>query len=285
MCSSGPRPAQHPASLPSITTAGRLRTPCCFARVAIPSWCISWIWTSWSEPAIFLTISIVSLQVAHPALKISIVCFWAIILSPLQFARFAHAARAQGCQPDRPAIPNRCADKKTQSRIHRCWRFQIEFSEQDENTCRKTRDCGAVAASLTSAECEGSHSHNHERGCDNQQVLCIDKKAQPGRRKKTGVGRPAERTHEFRQERYAYAGENRSGASPGHRSTSSESMLSSMGHSLTGPHPEQRSVSRFRAVLMAFKVRILPSMSAIFACVRARTVVRSRRPSARSERS
>src|ERR1700730_11056063 len=31
IASSGPRPAQHPASLPSTTTLGRLRIPCCFA--------------------------------------------------------------------------------------------------------------------------------------------------------------------------------------------------------------------------------------------------------------
>lgn len=36
-CSSTPRPAQHPASFPSITTAGRLRMPCCLARLAV-SW-------------------------------------------------------------------------------------------------------------------------------------------------------------------------------------------------------------------------------------------------------
>ena len=32
--SSGPRPAQHPASWPSMTTLGRLRIPCCFAVAA-----------------------------------------------------------------------------------------------------------------------------------------------------------------------------------------------------------------------------------------------------------
>jgi hypothetical protein len=40
VASSGPRPAQHPASLPSITTAGRLRTPCCFARAATCACCM-----------------------------------------------------------------------------------------------------------------------------------------------------------------------------------------------------------------------------------------------------
>src|SRR5437016_80569 len=33
--SSGPRPAQQPASLPSTTTLGRLRIPCCFALAAM----------------------------------------------------------------------------------------------------------------------------------------------------------------------------------------------------------------------------------------------------------
>jgi hypothetical protein len=32
--SSGPRPAQHPASWPSTKTLGRLRIPCCFALAA-----------------------------------------------------------------------------------------------------------------------------------------------------------------------------------------------------------------------------------------------------------
>lgn len=38
-------------------------------------------------PAIFLTISMVSLQVAHPALKISILCFGFIVLPPFDVAR------------------------------------------------------------------------------------------------------------------------------------------------------------------------------------------------------
>src|SRR5437588_1092865 len=41
IASSGPRPAQQPASLPSTTTLGRLRTPCCFALAAMWAWCMS----------------------------------------------------------------------------------------------------------------------------------------------------------------------------------------------------------------------------------------------------
>jgi hypothetical protein len=92
--------------------------------------------------------------------------FLAIILSPLQVVHLAKALRARGRQPDRPAIPNRCGNKNSQSRIHRCGRFQIEFSEQDENACRLTRDCGAVSEPLTSAEREASHRYNQEQGRD-----------------------------------------------------------------------------------------------------------------------
>src|SRR5713226_3486326 len=80
-CSSGPRPAQHPPSLPSITTAGTLRTPYCFALEATSDFCISWITTSCEDPARRLTTSIVSLHVEQPALKTSIFFFEIIVLS------------------------------------------------------------------------------------------------------------------------------------------------------------------------------------------------------------
>src|SRR5713101_556473 len=80
-CSSGPRPAQHPANLPSITTAGTLRTPYCFALEATSDFCISWITTSCEDPARRLTTSIVSLHVEQPALKTSIFFFETIVLS------------------------------------------------------------------------------------------------------------------------------------------------------------------------------------------------------------
>jgi hypothetical protein len=84
-CSSGPRPAQHPASLPSITTAGTLRTPKCFALEATSDWCMSWITTSCEEPAIHLASSIVSLHVEQPAVKISIFFLVAIFFSKRSF--------------------------------------------------------------------------------------------------------------------------------------------------------------------------------------------------------
>jgi hypothetical protein len=88
----------------------------------------------------------------------------------LQFACLADAPRARGRQPDRPAIPNRCDDKNAQSRIRRYGRFQIKLPKQHEDTCRKTRNAGAVAPPLTSAECEGGHGDGQKRGCDHQQV-------------------------------------------------------------------------------------------------------------------
>src|SRR5437870_7069029 len=71
VASSGPRPAQHPASLPSITTAGTLRTPRLFARSAISRCFISSTEMSHEGHAILLTSLIVSSQHPHPALKIS----------------------------------------------------------------------------------------------------------------------------------------------------------------------------------------------------------------------
>src|SRR6266478_1368506 len=78
-CSSGPRPAQHPASLPSTTTAGTLRTPYCFALEATSDFCMSWITTSCEDRTRRLTTSIVSLHVEQPALKTSIFFLVAIV--------------------------------------------------------------------------------------------------------------------------------------------------------------------------------------------------------------
>jgi hypothetical protein len=80
-CSSGPRPAQHPASFPSITTAGTLRTPYRFAWDATSDFCMSWTTTSCEEPASRLTTSMVSLHVVQPALKTSIFFFVAMMFS------------------------------------------------------------------------------------------------------------------------------------------------------------------------------------------------------------
>src|SRR5437667_8367713 len=71
VASSGPRPAQHPASLPSITTAGTLRTPRLFARSATCRSFISSTVMSHEGHAILFTSLIVSSQQPQPALKIS----------------------------------------------------------------------------------------------------------------------------------------------------------------------------------------------------------------------
>jgi len=71
MSSSGPRPAQHDANFPSITIAGTLRTPYCFAFEAMSDLFMSCMTTSWWSASRF-TVSIVSLQTEQPALKTSI---------------------------------------------------------------------------------------------------------------------------------------------------------------------------------------------------------------------
>src|SRR5262249_30606746 len=78
---STPLPAQQDANLPSITTAGTDRMPNPLARATTR---LSVIWctiTSSEEPASRFTASIVSLQVAQPALNISILRLSAISLS------------------------------------------------------------------------------------------------------------------------------------------------------------------------------------------------------------
>src|SRR5712692_7727094 len=113
-CSSGPRPAQHPGSLPSTTTAGTLRTPYCFALEATSDFCISWITTSCEDPARRLTTSIVSLHVEQPALKTSIFFLVAIVFRSFTLSSsnfFFLAFGASSCfatrGPKRPCIPQR----------------------------------------------------------------------------------------------------------------------------------------------------------------------------------
>jgi hypothetical protein len=43
---SSSQPAHQPASLPSMTTAGTVRTPCSFALAATSGLCMSWMTTS-----------------------------------------------------------------------------------------------------------------------------------------------------------------------------------------------------------------------------------------------
>lgn len=71
VASSGPRPAQHSASAPSITTAGTERMPKLFARRATSGLCISRIVTSQEGHATCFTNATVSSQTTHPALKTS----------------------------------------------------------------------------------------------------------------------------------------------------------------------------------------------------------------------
>src|SRR5260370_23587642 len=113
-CSSGPRRAQHPANFPSITTAGTLRTPYCFALEATSDFCISWTTTSCEDPARRFTTSIVSLHVEQPALKTSIFFFVAILVPPFLLSSsnfFAGAFWARCCFAghvrERPRIPQR----------------------------------------------------------------------------------------------------------------------------------------------------------------------------------
>jgi hypothetical protein len=83
--SSGPRPVQHRARVPSITTAGTLLTPCSFALEVTSALCMSWITTSCEEPAIFFTSSMASLHAEQPALKTSI--FFLVFVGPPDIPR------------------------------------------------------------------------------------------------------------------------------------------------------------------------------------------------------
>ena len=93
VASSIPRPAQHAASVPFITTAGTLRIPKLCARRATSGLCISKTVTSHEGHAIWLTSVTVSSQAGHPALKISIVRFAAIVV-PFQLCTSSSVASA-----------------------------------------------------------------------------------------------------------------------------------------------------------------------------------------------
>jgi hypothetical protein len=87
VASSTPCPAQQSASMPFITTAGTLRIPKLCARRATSGLCISNTVTSHEGHATRLTRVTVSSQAGHPALKISIVRFAAIVV-PFRCVRF-----------------------------------------------------------------------------------------------------------------------------------------------------------------------------------------------------
>jgi hypothetical protein len=80
---SGPRPSQQSASLPSITTAGTDLMPRPLARLDTVGSFISRMVTSQDAHALSLTIVIASWQTGHPALKISILRVLFMLKSPL----------------------------------------------------------------------------------------------------------------------------------------------------------------------------------------------------------
>jgi hypothetical protein len=69
--SSGPRPEQQSASLPSMTTAGTELMPSFLAFAATSASFMSNTLTLQDGQAMLLTSSMVSSQAGHPALKIS----------------------------------------------------------------------------------------------------------------------------------------------------------------------------------------------------------------------
>src|SRR6516162_11942790 len=95
-----PRPAQHSASLPSITTAGTERMPSSLARFATSTSRMSWTITSHEGQAARLMTSMASWQAAHPALNTSIfrvaaISFGSIYLGPARAKRSPRATRRQ----------------------------------------------------------------------------------------------------------------------------------------------------------------------------------------------
>ena len=70
--SSGPRPAQQPASVPSMTTAGTDRIPSCLARAITPASFMSSTLTSHDGQAMARTRLMVSSHAGQPALNTSI---------------------------------------------------------------------------------------------------------------------------------------------------------------------------------------------------------------------
>lgn len=100
VASSTPRPLQHAANRPSTTTAGTLRIPSAFARLATSMLFISWTITSQEGHAAALTISIVSWHAPQPALNTSILRLFAIFdpeLFLLVEATVWSALQSQAC--------------------------------------------------------------------------------------------------------------------------------------------------------------------------------------------
>src|SRR5437868_2357175 len=109
VASSGPRPAQQPASLPSITTAGTLRTPRLFARSAISRCFISSTVMSHEGHAILLTSLIVSSQQPQPALKISTF----LLLFIIHVSLLIHSTDLNDCfRTTGKSIPQGCDHQK-----------------------------------------------------------------------------------------------------------------------------------------------------------------------------
>src|SRR5439155_8397497 len=104
------------------------------------------------------------------------------------------------------------------------------------------------------------------------QVSRRNQKPETQRRQEPGVGRPAQRTNEFRQQRDAYTGHSEQTLFPKPRThlETSPSRLSRIGHSLSGPQPSQRPVIFANVFFITSRVRIFSSISAILISARAR---------------
>src|SRR5262249_10323419 len=110
VASSGPRPAQQSANVPSISTAGTERIPRLLARRATSGSRMSRIGTSHEGQATRLIISTVSVHTEHPALKISI-CRLLFMREPLHMCLRVHLHRVtqewgnQQCTPALHTLP------------------------------------------------------------------------------------------------------------------------------------------------------------------------------------
>src|SRR5262249_20936806 len=92
VASSGPRPAQQSANVPSITTAGTERIPRLVARRATSGSRMSRIVTSQEGQATRLIVSMASVHTEHAALKISI-CRLLFMREPLDRCLCVHLQR------------------------------------------------------------------------------------------------------------------------------------------------------------------------------------------------
>src|SRR5215467_5668778 len=92
VASSGPRPAQQSANIPSITTAGTERIPRLVARRATSGSRMSRIVTSREGQATRVVISMASVHIEHPALKLSI-CHVLCMGEPLDRCLRVHLQR------------------------------------------------------------------------------------------------------------------------------------------------------------------------------------------------